>query len=123
MEREKRLPDVLLMSDKASTLMSNSTKDVCIFVESDGQSVSFKDKPSEGVSMDITAEYCNIIQLWYPATEKPDSVGEILCWSLDGKHFVHDYHRVTDECWRKFVSENKVKRYYYISDLEPDWLV
>lgn len=36
MKREKRLPDVLLMSDKASTFMSNSTQDACICVESDG---------------------------------------------------------------------------------------
>ena len=63
MKREKRLPDVLLMSDKTSTLMSNSTKGVCICVESDEQSVSFKDEPSEGVTIDITAEYRNIVQL------------------------------------------------------------
>lgn len=70
MKREKRLPDVLLMSDKASTFMSNSTQDACICVESDGQSVSFKDEPSEGVTMDITAEYRNIVSLWGPCHRK-----------------------------------------------------
>lgn len=85
MKREKRLPDVLLMSDKASTFMSNSTQDACICVESDGQSVSFKDEPSEGVTMDITAEYRNIVSLWSPATEKPHCIGQLLCWCQDGK--------------------------------------
>ena len=63
MKREKRLPDVLFMSDKASTLMSHSTKEACICIESDEQSVSFKDEPSESVTMDITAVYRNIVQL------------------------------------------------------------
>ena len=74
-KRKKRLPDVLLMSDKASTLISNSTKNVRVFVESDEQSVSFKDEPSDGVTMDITAEYRNIVQLWHPAKEKPHFIG------------------------------------------------
>lgn len=123
MKREKRLPDVLLMSDKASTLMANSTKDACICVESDEQSVSFKDEPSESVTMDITAEYRNIVQLWHPATEKPDSVSTILCWCVDGQHFVHQHYSDNDEYWRMFVSENEVKRYCYIVDLEPEWFV
>ena len=123
MKREKRLPDVLLMSDKASTLMSNSTKNVCVFVESDEQSVSFKDEPSDGVTMDITAEYRNIVQLWYPATEKPHCIGQLLCWCQDGKFFVHNHYSHDDENWNLFISTNNIKRYCYISNLEPEWFV
>ena len=49
MKREKRLPDVLLMSDKTSTLLSYSSKGVGVFVVFDEQRVSFKDEPSAGV--------------------------------------------------------------------------
>lgn len=123
MKREKRLPDVLLMSDKASTLMSNSTKDACICIESDEQSVSFKDEPSESVTMDITAEYRNIVQLWHPATEKPHCIGQLLCWCHDGNFFVHNHYSHDDENWHLFISTNNVKRYCYISNLEPEWFV
>lgn len=123
MKREKRLPDVLLMSDKASTLMSNSTKDACICIESDEQSVSFKDEPSESVTMDITAVYRNIVQLWHPATEKPHCIGQLLCWCHDGRFFVHIHYSHDDENWHLFISTNNVKRYCYISNLEPEWFI
>lgn len=123
MKREKRLPDVLLMSAKASTLMSNSTKDACICVESDGQTVSFKDEPSEGVTMDITAEYRNIVQLWHPATEKPHCIGQLLCWCYDRTFFVHNHYSHDDENWHLFISTNNIKRYCYISNLEPEWFI
>ena len=123
MKREKRLPDVLLMSDKASTLMSNSTKNVCVFVESDEQSVSLKDEPSDGVTMDITVEYRNIVQLWHPATEKPHCIGQLLCLCQDGKFFVHNHYSLDDENWHLFISTNNIKRYCYISNLEPEWFV
>ena len=123
MKREKRLPDVLLMSDKASTLMSNSTKNVFVFDESDEQSVSFKDEPSDGVTMDITAEYRNIVQLWHPATEKPHCIGQLLCWCKGGNFFVHNHYSHDDENWHLFISTNNIKRYCYISDLEPEWFI
>lgn len=123
MKRDKRLPDVLLMSDKASTLMSNSTKDACICIESDDKGVSFKDEPSEGVTMDITAEYRNIVQLWHPATEKPHCIGQILCWRRDGNFFVHNHYSFDEENWHLFVNTNNVKRYCYISNLKIEWFI
>lgn len=123
MKRNKRLPDVLLMSDKASTLMSNSTKDACIYIESDDKGVSFKDEPSEGVTMDITAEYRNIVQLWHPATEKPHCIGQILCWRRDGNFFVHNHYSFDEENWHLFVKTNNVKRYCYISNLKIEWFI
>lgn len=123
MKRNKRLPDVLLMSDKASTLMSNSTKDACIYIESDDKGVSFKDEPSEGVTMDITAEYRNIVQLWHPATEKPHCIGQILCWRRDGNFFVHNHYSFDEENWHLFVNTNNVKRYCYISNLKIEWFI
>lgn len=123
MKRDKRLPDVLLMSDKASTLMSNSTKDACIYIESDDKGVSFKDEPSEGVTMDITAEYRNIVQLWHPATEKPHCIGQILCWRRDGNFFVHNHYSFDEENWHLFVNTNNVKRYCYISNLKIEWFI
>jgi hypothetical protein len=82
-----------------------------------------KDEPSEGVTMDITAEYRNIVQLWHPATEKPHCIGQLLCWCYDRTFFVHNHYSHDDENWHLFISTNNIKRYCYISNLEPEWFI
>ena len=123
MKREYRLPDVILMSKDVTDLLEGLSRDNCVFVDFDGINVSFKDDLPDDAETDKRAEYRNIVQLWHPATEKPHCIGQLLCWCHDGKFFVHNHYSHDDENWHLFISTNNVKRYCYISNLEPEWFV
>lgn len=122
MKREYRLPDVILMSKDATDLLESQTTDNCVFVDSDKKGVSFKDSLSDDVETDKRAEYRNIVQLWHPAEEKPHCIGQLLCWCLGGNFFVHNHYCHEDDLWRMFISENNVKRYCYLGNLQPNFL-
>lgn len=119
MKREERLPSMLFLSKQASNFLAHHTSELHICMDADAQDVSFKDMPVD-VAMDNTAVYRNIVQLWHYAFEKPHSISQILCWCLGGTFFVHNHYSHDDEDWRMFISENHVKRYCYISNLQPD---
>ncbi len=120
MEREKRLPDIIFMSPKASELLEGQITEAGACIVTDAKGISIKKASLCAEDMDKTAEYRNIVQLWHPATEKPNCICSILCWCLNGVHFTHDHYSDNDEHWRMFVSENEVKRYCYLSELEPE---
>ena len=121
MKRKYRLPDVILMSKDVTDLLEGLSRDNCVFVDFDGINVSFKDDLPDDTESDKRAEYRNIVQLWHPATEKPHCIGQLLCWCLGGNFFVHNHYCHEDDLWRMFVSENNVKRYCYLGNLQPDF--
>lgn len=119
MERKNRLPNVIFMSPKASELIESLTTEdvVCLVTEAKG--LNAKNASLSDSAMNETSEYCNIVQLWHPAREKPHCIGPLLCWRLDGAFFVHEHYDHNEQNWRMFISEYEVQRYCYIGNLEP----
>lgn len=119
MEREKRLPDMIFMSPKASELLECQITETGACIVTDAQGISIKEASLCAEDMDATVEYRNIVQLWHPAREKPHCIGSLLCWRLGGTFFVHEHYDHNEQNWRMFISEYEVQRYCYIGNLEP----
>ena len=116
-EKQKRLPDVIFMSQKASELLKTQITEAGACIEYDGTAMDIEDLSSSEEDVDDRSLYRNISQLWHPAKEQPHCIGPILCWCSNGSFFVHDHYSGVYEHWRMFVSINNVKRYCYIANL------
>lgn len=120
MEKQNRLPDVIFISQKASEFLESKITEAGACIVADAKGISIEEASSCADEVDKATEYRNIVQLWHPATEKPNCICSILCWCLNGVHFTHDHYSDNDEYWRMFVSENEVRYYCYLSELEPE---
>ena len=120
MKKKNRLPNVILMSQKTAELLERQTTENVVCLESEAKELSVSDSSQTEADMDKTAQYRNIVQLWHPAREKPHCIGTLLCWRIGGTFFVHEHYCHDEQYWRMFISENEVKRYCYLSSLEPD---
>lgn len=123
MKREHRLPDMILMSRDATDLLERQTRDNCVFADSEGTGVSFKDALSDDVEMDKKTEYRNMVLLWHPAEEKPACVGALLCWCEGDNFFVHEHFCHDDFLWELFIKKYHLTRYSYIANLMPVSLI
>ena len=119
MEKQKKLPDVIFMSRKASELLKTKLTDYCACIEYDGKGIAIKDLDSSKEDVDMRSQYRNISQLWHKAEEKPYSIEKILCQCSNGLCFVHHHYSDDDDDWRIFVRVNDVERYCYIQSLRP----
>lgn len=119
MEKQKKLPDVIFMSPKASELLKTQITDYCACIEYDGKGIDIKDWSSSKEVVANGSLYRNISQLWHPAEEKPYGIGKILCMCRNGLCFVHHHYSNFNDDWRMFVRFNDVERYCYIQDLRP----
>ena len=119
MEKQKKLPDVIFMSLKASELLKTQLTDYCACIEYNGKVIDIKDWSSSKQNVDMSSRYCNISQLWHPAEEKPYIIGQILCRCSNGLCFVHHHYSNVDIDWRIFVRCNNVECYCYIQDVRP----
>ena len=117
MEKQKKLPDVIFVSQKASELLKTQLTDYFACIEYDGKGINIKDWSSSKEYVDMRSQYRNISQLWHPAEEKPYSIGQILCQCRNCLFFVHHHYSDDDDDWRIFVRCNDVERYCYIQDL------
>ena len=120
MEKQNRLPNVIFMSQKTAELLESQATEDAVCLESEAKSLSVSNASLSDVDIDKTAIYRNIAQLWHPAREKPHCIGALLCWRLGGTFFVHEHYSHDEQNWRMFISEYEVKRYCYLSNLEPD---
>ena len=119
MEKQKKLPDVIFMSQKASELLKTQLTDVNACIEYDGKGIDIKDWSSSKEVVANGSLYRNISQLWHPSEEKPYSIGQILCQCSNGLCFVHHHFSDDDDDWRIFVRVNDVECYCYIQSLRP----
>ena len=117
MEKQKKLPDVIFMSPKASEFLKTQITDYCACIEYDGKGIDIKGWSEQDV--DMMSRYRNISQLWHPSEEKPYSIGQILCRCSNGLCFVHHHYSDVDIDWRIFVRCNNVECYCYIQDVRP----
>lgn len=120
MERNNRLPNVIFLSSKALEMIESQTTEDVVCLENEANGISVKNVSLCDDDVDETAEYCNIVQLWHPAEEKPHCIGSLLCWRRDNTHFVHEHFDHDEQNWRMFISKYDVLRYCYIGKLEPD---
>ena len=120
MEKQKKLPDVIFMSPKASELLKTQLTDINACIEYDGKGIDIKDWSSSKEVVANGSLYRNISQLWHPSEEKPYSMGQILCRCSNGLCFVHHHYSYgDDDDWRIFVRVNDVECYCYIQDVRP----
>ncbi len=119
MEKQKRLPNVILMSQKTSELFETQTTEEVVCLEAEANGYNVTNASLSDADTDPAAEYRNIVQLWHPAREKPHCIGSLLCWRLGGTFFVHEHYDHNEQNWRMFISEYEVQRYCYIGNLEP----
>lgn len=61
MEREKRLPDMIFMSSKASELLECQITEAGACIVTDAQGISIKEASLCAEDMDATVEYRNIV--------------------------------------------------------------
>lgn len=90
MEKQNRLPDVIFISQKASEFLESKITEAGACIVADAKGISIEEASSCADEVDKATEYRNIVQLWHP------------------------------EYWRMFVSENEVRYYCYLSELEPE---
>lgn len=121
MEKQNRLPNMILMSQKAAELLESQATEDVVCLESEEKTLSVSNSSLCDADIDKTAVYRNIVQLWHPAREKPHCIGALLCWRVGGTFFVHEHYSHDEQNWQMFVSKNEVKCYCYLSNLQADF--